>query len=124
MEKKCYQKPITELNYINNSSFIAASELVFEEETPEVNELMGLLDDCLQIQGQITNEQVKTYLLSRPGHTACFKGWLKDESGKKSCDDTRFQNNVGVTLTYDETNTRFILNFSGCRNQVTNIGRY
>lgn len=116
MEKRNYLKPITELNEIMNPSFMAGSSIVFDDDSQE---FQGLLDDCLQLAGDVTNDQLKTYLLTQTNNTACFKGWTESESGALSCTDTRFSDNVGVTIKYDETNGKFILTFSGCSGWVT-----
>lgn len=97
---------------------MTGSGIVFDDNSEE---FQGLLDDCLQIRGQITNDQLKTYLLSQTNYTACFKGWTENESGNVSCFDNRFSDNVGVTIKYDETNAKFILTFSKCTNWVTDI---
>ena len=124
MEKRNYVKPETELHRINSVSFIAASvsQDIFEEEnTGDMTEFNGLLDDCLQIKGSVTNADVRTYLLTQTNNTACFKGWLVDENDNPSCNDSRFQAGTGVTIQYDQTNTRFIVTFNGCTNQITNL---
>lgn len=119
MEKKSYLKPeIYKNEFESSASFLATFGIIYEEDS-EV--FQGLLDDCLQIRGEITNDQLKTYLLSQTDHTACFKGWAENESGNISCSDGRFSDNVGVTIKYDETNAKFILTFSGCTDWVTDI---
>ncbi|MBR2074875.1 MAG: hypothetical protein IJ977_06340 [Fibrobacter sp.] len=116
MEKKKYVSPLYSIYNFTSQSFIAGSSQSFDEDSEE---FQGLLDDCLQLAGQVTNEQLKTYLLAQTNHTACFKGWTVNESDEKSCFDTRFSDAVGVTIKYDEANSKFIMTFNSCTGWVT-----
>lgn len=118
MKKKDYLKPTSTCFEYKTNSVIAASKIIYEEDSEE---FAGLLDDCLRIAGNVSNEELKNYLLTKMNYTECFEGWTEDEDGNKSCNDSRFQDNIGVTIQYDNVNKKFILTFNSCTNPTTNI---
>ena len=118
MEKKYYQKPITELNYINNSSFIAASTIIIEGETGGT-EVADVLDKCFKFDGTNVSD---AYLIEKyfptTNTTMCVRSQIyeKEDVNNPICEDPRFKNlprHTTVKVTYLGDN-KFAFDITEC----------
>ena len=135
MEKRSYLKPEIRCNELKIKQFIATSGETFDSEE-EIQELIGILDGCFQLQGTVSNETVIDYLTTH-GNTMCVQNCppenneaCSDPRYKVSCTNCRPDDYANLfptyTLTYTPPKTAggtgsFHLVESNCTNPVTSL---
>ena len=119
MEKRNYVKPKFLCYDLKTTSIIAGSKT----ETYTGTQFQGILDECLQLRGSVTNAQVITMINSygTNGKLCMHSFWdPDDQNDPEECKDENFTKGNNVEVSYNSTTQLFTVYFSStCSKPIT-----
>ena len=121
MEKRNYVKPVINENIFQPSSFIAASQEIFDTEE-EITTLVNILDGCFRLKNgdkdNVTNEELISYMSTHS--SICITVGAPQDG--ETCNYGYTTENEGYTLTYSNNVFTLTKNSSCDGRDIVNIG--